>query len=88
MARVSATASMGLKLKIFSDYENVSPHASITIERDLGAGSDEQYTDAALVEMAAEMYEKCRKYVESEMEKDIAFAKSGKDGKYIGKKVK
>lgn len=69
--RVSATASMGVKLKIFSDYENASTMASITMEEDVPEGADKH-------EHAAELYQKCRAYVQKEIEADIKSAKGGK----------
>jgi hypothetical protein len=83
MPKISATASMGAKLKFFSDYENVSPHISITVERD----TLDYVSDDVLVEEAGKLYQKCRAYVQDELEKDIASAKAGKEGKHIGKKV-
>lgn len=71
MAKVSATASMGVKLKQFSDFENVNPHASISVERELPNDlSDEQLIDQAKI-----LYKQCRKYVETEIGKDVESAK-------------
>jgi len=89
MAKISGTGSMGVKLKIFSEYENVSPHVSITVERntpdfdDAGAAK----SDMMLVQEAAHLAKLCRDYVASEIEKDIKLAKQGKDTKYAGKKL-
>lgn len=72
--RISATASMGLKLKIFSDFENVSPHCSITVEDEVDAGLSREDKVAE----AGELYQLCRKYVQSEMEQTIKEAKGPK----------
>ena len=72
--KISATASMGLKLKIFSDFENVSPHISLTVDEELPDSSTlDERVDAAVF-----LYQKLRKRVEEEMEKDIEFAKKSK----------
>lgn len=72
--KVRATASMGVKLKIFSDYENASTHASITIEKDVGEGNN----NAALLYEAGQLYDVAREYVEEKIEEDIKSAKGGK----------
>lgn len=68
MATVSATASMGVKLKIFSDYENASTMASITIEEEVPEGTSS-------LEHAKDLYQRCRSFVQEEIEDDIKSAK-------------
>lgn len=71
MPTVSASASIGVKLKKFSEYENISVHSSMSIERDASEGlSDEQ-----LAEDAQQLYLKLRSKVEHEINKDIESAK-------------
>jgi hypothetical protein len=79
MARVSATASLGMKLSLgtkkklgFSEYDNTNPHHSITIERHV----DDQLTDEQLVERAEELHTLARKLVEKKVNLDIKEAKS------------
>ena len=75
--KISATASMGLKLKIFSDFENVSPHISLTVEEEVS----DSLTQDERIDATEALYEKLRKRVEAQMEKDIAFAKQNKGKK-------
>lgn len=72
MAKVSVTASLGVKLKWFSDYENVNPHASVTIERDV------EGTDEELLEQADVLYDKCRAVVQKKIGADVKSAKGEK----------
>lgn len=53
MAKVSATASMGIRIgtghkKGFMSHDAVSPHHSITIEREVPEGTDEELTQRAM----------------------------------------
>ncbi len=71
MARVSSTASLGLKLglghkKGYTQYDSASPHHSVTIEREV----DETLTNDELVEKADEINDLARKLVEKKMNKD------------------
>lgn len=72
MPRVSATASLGMKISLghkkdFTQYDNASPHHSFTIERDL----EGEYTDEQLGEKAAELHGIARKLVEAKINADI-----------------
>lgn len=85
MATVKVTASLGTKMKFFSEYENISPHASITIEREVDPGMTtaemiEKFAadDAEIVQYADQLYDKARKVVEKKIEADIKSAKGGK----------
>lgn len=71
MALLKVTASLNTKLKFFSDFENINPHCSITIEEEItDAVSDEQK-----LERASELYDKIRAVVERKIESDIKTAK-------------
>lgn len=78
MAVISVTASLNTKLKFFSDYENINPFASITIEREM------EGTDEELLTYADELYDKARKVVEKKIEADIQSAKGDKARKISG----
>lgn len=72
MARVAATASLGMKIGLggkqgFTQYDSASPHHSITIERNL----PEELTDEQLVERADELHKLGRKLVEKKINEDI-----------------
>lgn len=72
MARVAATASLGMKVSLgnkkgFSAYDNASPHHSITIERSV---SDE-LSDEELVSLADRLHAQARKLVEKKINDDI-----------------
>lgn len=64
-------------MKFFSEYENISPHASITVEREV------EGTDEELLTYADELYDKARKVVEKKIEADIKSAK-GEKGRTLG----
>lgn len=70
---IRVTASLNTKLKYFSDYENINPHASITIERTCPGATDEE-----LLAYADELYDKARKVVEKKIQSDIVSAKGNK----------
>lgn len=77
MARVSATSSLGVKVSLgnkkgFSQYDNASPHHSITIERSL----PDELTNDELVEKAEELHGLARKLVEKKVNEDIKEAQS------------
>lgn len=79
MARISATASLGMKISLatkkklgFTTYDSTSPHHSITIEREVS----EDLTDAELVTKAEELHTLSRKLVERKMNADIKEAMS------------
>lgn len=78
MARVSATASLGMKLSLgtkkklgFTTYDSTSPHHSITIERNV----TDELTDEELVERAEELHKMARKLVEQKINQDIKEAR-------------
>lgn len=71
MAKVSVTAALNTKLKYFSDFENINPHCSITIERDV----DNEWSDQKILDYGNELYDKIRKVVEAKIESDIKSAK-------------
>lgn len=72
MPTIKVTASLNTKLKFFSDFENINPHSSITIEREM------EGTDEELLEYADGLYDKARKVVEKKINSDIQSAKGGK----------
>lgn len=72
MPVIRVTASLNTKLKFFSEYENINPHASITIEREVDG------TDEELLAYADQLYDKARKVVEKKIEADIRSAKGDK----------
>ena len=74
MAKISASASMGVKLKFFSDFENVNPHFSISIERNV----PDEWTDEQCADYAAELMNQARARVEDKIEADIKSAKGDK----------
>lgn len=74
MPTVKVTASLNTKLKFFSDFENINPHASITIEREI------EGTDEELLEYADKTYDKIRKVVQKKIESDIKSAKGENRG--------
>ena len=74
MAKISASASMGVKLKFFSDFENVNPHFSVSIERNV----PDEWTDEQCADYAAELMNKARTRVEEKIEADIKSAKGDK----------
>lgn len=74
MPTVKVTASLNTKLKFFSDFENINPHASITIEREV------EGTDEEILEYADALYDKARKVVENKIEADIKSAKGENRG--------
>lgn len=72
MSKVSATASLGIKKglghkKGFNQYDNASPHHSITIERQY----DDNLTDEELVEKADQLHAKARALVEKKIQADM-----------------
>lgn len=78
MARVSATASLGMKLSLgakkglgFTQYDSTSPHHSISIEREL----PESLSDQELSDKAEELHTIARKLVEKKINVDIREAK-------------
>lgn len=76
MARVSATASLGLKLNLaakreWGNYDNVTPHHSLTIERTY----PDELTEEELVEKGQALHAKCRKFVETKAAQDMKDAK-------------
>jgi ASC-1-like (ASCH) protein len=79
MAVIKVTASLNTKLKFFSEFENINPHASITIEEEV----PDSWTDEQRLERASELYDKARKVVEKKIESDIKSAKGDK-AKKIG----
>lgn len=73
MARVSATASLGMKVslghkKAFTQYDNASPHHSFTIERAVADDLD----DELLAAKAAECHDIARKLVEKKLNEDLS----------------
>lgn len=74
MAKISASASMGVKLKFFSDFENVNPHFSISIERNV----PDEWTDQQCADYAADLLTAARARVEEKIEADIKSAKGDK----------
>ena len=74
MAKISASASMGVKLKFFSDFENVNPHFSVSIERNV----PDEWTDDQCADYAAELLNAARIRVEEKIEADIKSAKGDK----------
>lgn len=72
MARISGTASLGMKVsvahkKAFEKFDNASPHHSITIERTV----DESLSDEELAEKASELNDIARKIVERKINVDL-----------------
>lgn len=72
MARVAATASLGMKISLegkqgFTRYDNASPHHSITIERNLS----DDLTDEELVEKVDGLHKLARQLVEKKINDDI-----------------
>lgn len=72
MARVSGTASLGMKISLghkkgYDKYDNASPHHSITIEREVS----NDLSDEELAEKADELNSICRKLVEKKINADI-----------------
>ena len=74
MAILKVTSSLNTKLKFFSQYENIKPHCSITIEEDVS----DSLSDEDRLERASLLYDKIRKVVEAKIESDIKSAKGGK----------
>ena len=74
MATLKVTASLNTKLKFFSQYENINPHCSITIEEEV----PDSLSDEEKLERSSELYDKIRKVVEKKIESDIKSAKGGK----------
>lgn len=74
MAKVVVNASLNTKMKFFSDFENINPHCSITIERDV----DNEWSDEKILEYGDQLYDKIRKVVEAKIESDIKSAKRKK----------
>lgn len=74
MATLKVTASLNTKLKFFSQYENINPHCSITIEEEV----PDSLSDEERLERSSELYDKIRKVVEKKIESDIKSAKGGK----------
>lgn len=74
MAVLKVTASLNTKLKFFSQYENINPHCSITLEEEIADST----TDEQKLERASELYDKIRAVVERKIESDIKSAKGGK----------
>lgn len=76
IAKISANASMGVKLKYFSDFENINPQVSIGVEMEVPDASKE-----SLVAEAGELYKMCRKFVQAEIGEDVKTAKAPKEKK-------
>jgi hypothetical protein len=74
MAILKVTSSLNTKLKFFSQYENINPHCSITIEEEVS----DSLSDEDRLERASQLYDKIRKVVEAKIESDIKSAKGGK----------
>ena len=74
MAKITASASMGVKLKFFSEYENINPHFSVSIERNV----PDDWTDTQCADYAAELLTTARERVETKIEADIKSAKGDK----------
>lgn len=77
MARVSGTASLGLRVGLghkegYTQYDSTSPHHSITIEREVS----DDLTDEELVVKATELNGLARSVVEREINKDLKDALS------------
>lgn len=73
MARVSGTASLGMKMSLkhkkgYDKYDNASPHYSITIERE---GLSDDLSDEELGEKAAELATMARQRVEKKISAEI-----------------
>lgn len=72
MSRVSSTASLGMKVSLgikkgYSQYDNASPHHSITIEKTV----DDSFTDEQLVAEAEKLHGLARKLVEAKINDDL-----------------
>jgi hypothetical protein len=74
MAILKVTSSLNTKLKFFSQYENINPHCSISIEEEV----PDSLSDEDRLERASQLYDKIRKVVEAKIESDIKSAKGGK----------
>lgn len=72
MARVSATASLGIKKSLghkkgWGTYDNVSPHHSITFERNY----PDDLTDEELVAKGNSLHKLARTMVEARIAEDV-----------------
>lgn len=72
MTKVSATASLGMKVSLggkkgFSNYDNASPHHSISIERTVS----DDLSDAEMVQKAEECHKLARALVEKKINEDL-----------------
>lgn len=72
MAKISATASLGMKVSLankagFGQYDNASPHHSITIEREVA----DDLRDIDLVDKAEELHKLARALVEKKINTDL-----------------
>lgn len=73
MAKISGTASLGIKKSLghkkgWTQYDNSSPHYSMTIERE---GLSDDLTNEELLEKAAELQDLCQKQVEKKISDDL-----------------
>lgn len=72
MAKVSATASVGIRVglggkKGFTSYDSISPHHSFSIERELS----ESLSDEELAEKQEELYRICEAKVTTKMNAEL-----------------
>ena len=74
MAEVTASASMGVKLKFFSEFENVNPHFSLSIKRDV----PDDWTDEQIAVYGEELMGVARERVQAKINSDIKTAKGDK----------
>lgn len=72
MARISGTSSLGIKKTLghkkgFTQYDSVSPHYSMTIDREVS----NDLSDEELAEKAQELVDICRARVETKIQNDL-----------------
>lgn len=72
MARVSATASLGIKVSLqavkqFDKFDNTSPHHSITIERQVS----DDLTDQQLVDKAKQLHKLAEGIVKDKINEEL-----------------
>lgn len=71
-AKVSGTASLGIKKSLghkkgFTQYDNVSPQFSMTIQREVSG----DLTDEQLLEKAEELTDLCRERIEKKISDEL-----------------
>lgn len=72
MARISATASLGLRVGLggkqkFQSHDAASPHHSLTIEREVS----DAHTDEELLEKAEKLHSQCEARVNQYMDTEL-----------------